>query len=65
MSVFKCFFYDNLLNTNAGHLHPAETPTEDEEMSKSLENTIVLLWLPFKHNDLPKLVLEQNLDLEH
>ena len=57
--LFQCltaFFEDNLLTTNGGLKHQGEIPTEDEEMTPSLENMVVLLWLKLIHKDLPRLV---------
>ena len=39
------FAEDNLLLVNGGITHHGEAPTEDEDISLSLENFIVLTWL--------------------
>ena len=39
--------------SNTGH---GESVSEDEDMSPTLENTLVLLWLQLIHRDLPQLV---------
>ena len=60
--LFQCltaFFEDNLLTTNGGLKHQGEIPTEDEEMTPSLENMVVLLWLKLIHKDLPRLVKQR------
>ena len=53
------FFEDNLLTTNGGLKHQGQIPTEDEDMTPSLENVIVLLWLQLIHKDLPRLVKQR------
>ncbi len=53
------FFEDNLLTTTGGLQHQGTAPTEDEDMTPSLENVIVLLWLQFIHRDLPRLVKQR------
>ena len=53
------FFDDNLLSTTGGLSHHREVPTEDEDISPSLENTVVLLWLKLIHKDLPRLVKQR------
>ena len=57
--LFQCltaFFEGNLLTTNGGLKHQGVLPPEDEEMTPSLENVIVLFWLKLIHKDLPCLV---------
>ena len=39
------FVEDNLLTTNGGITHHGEHPVEDEELSPSLENLVVITWL--------------------
>ena len=51
---------DNLLTIGGGISHHGELPTEDEELSPTLANFIVLQWLKLLHNDLPQLV-KQNM----
>ena len=48
-----CFFEDNLLSKASGITHCGETPTTDEQMSPTLENTIVWMWLRLLHPGLP------------
>jgi hypothetical protein len=54
------FVEDNLLRVD-GLAHHAENITEDEELSPSLENLVVLTWLRLIHSvsDLPKLVKQR------
>ena len=47
------FFEDNLLTKSCGIKHHGEVQTKDEEMSPTLENTIVWLWLKLLHPGLP------------
>ena len=53
------FIEDDLLKANGGRAHSEEAITEDEELTPTLENIIVLTWLRFIHNDLPKLVKQR------
>ena len=53
------FFEDNLLLTTSGLTHHGDVPDEDEELSPTMENTIVLLWLQLIHRDLPALVKQR------
>lgn len=53
------FSEDNLLRRDLGILHHGEQLQEDEEMTPSLENFIVLTWLRLIHPDLPKLVKQR------
>ena len=53
------FAEDNLLRQNSGITHHDEQITEDEELSPTLENFLVLTWLRLIHNDLPKLVKQR------
>ncbi|KAI8514461.1 hypothetical protein Bbelb_070520 [Branchiostoma belcheri] len=50
---------DNLLTTEGGITHQGEAVTADEEVTPSLENMIVLLWLKMLHPDLPALVKQR------
>ena len=50
------FVEDNLLTASGGIKHHEESPTEDEDISPTLENLIVLLWLKLTHSELPRLV---------
>ena len=50
---------DNLLTIGGGIFHHGKLPTEDEELSPTLENFIVLQWLKLLHSDLPKLVKQK------
>ena len=52
------FTEDNLLRSN-GISHHGEALLEDEEMTPTLENFIVLTWLRLIHPELPKLVKQR------
>ena len=53
------FTDDNLLKKNGGITHHGSKPDDDEEMTPSLENFIVLTWLRLIHEDLPCLVKQR------
>ena len=53
------FFEDNLITKECCLTHHGEKLDEDEEVSPSLENTTVLLWLQLIHKDLPKLIKQR------
>ena len=53
------FFEDSLLSTTCGLSHHGEVPTDDEDISPSLENINVLLWLKLIHKHLPRLVKQR------
>ena len=57
------FVEDNLLAVNGGIAHHLENPKEDEELSPSLENFVVLQWLSLVNKNLPRLV-KQRYDTE-
>ena len=52
------FTEDNLLRSN-GISHHGEALLEDEEMTPTLENFVVLTWLRLIHPELPKLVKQR------
>ena len=52
----QSFTEDNLLRSDGSIRHQGEIPGEDEELSPTLENFIVLTWLRLLHRDLPSLV---------
>ena len=52
------FFEDNLVTKESCLKHHGDE-VEEDEISPSLENTIVLLWLQLVHQDLPKLVKQR------
>ena len=52
----QSFTEDNLLCSDGSIRHHGEIPGEDEELSPTLENLIVLTWLHLIHRDLPSLV---------
>ena len=53
------FFEDNLLTVSGGVSHHSEPVVADEDLSPTLENTIVLLWLQLVHPGLPQLVKQK------
>ena len=53
------FADDNLLKINGGISYHSEQPSEDEELSPSLENFLVFTWLRLIHEDLPRLVKQR------
>ena len=50
------FIDDNLLRTNDSIKHDGDTVEEDEELTPTLENLVVLLWLEKVHPKLPQIV---------
>ena len=52
------FVEDNLLTVAGGIRHMGEPP-QDEEITPTLENLIVLTWLRLLHDDLPRLVKQR------
>ena len=55
----SAFVEDNLLCRNNGITHHGAEVEEDEEMSPSLENFVVLTWLHLLHPDLPRLIKQR------
>ena len=53
------FFEDNLLNVGGGISHQGETISTDEDLTPTLENTIVFLWLQLINPGLPQLVKQK------
>ncbi len=53
------FVEDNLLCRDSGITHGGENILEDEELSPTIENLVVLTWLRLIHSDLPKLVKQR------
>ena len=53
------FLEDNLLKQGGGITHHGDLINEDEELTPSLENVIVLTWLKLLHPDLPKLIKQR------
>lgn len=53
------FIEDNMLLTGSPILHHGIATTEDEEMSPTLENLMVIHWLKLIHPGLPKLVKQR------
>ena len=50
------FMDDNLLKANGSIRHHGENVTNDEELTLTLENVIVITWLRLVHPDLPALI---------
>jgi len=50
------FVDDNLLTAAGGITHHCDAITEDEELSSTFENMIILTWLHLLHKDLPRIV---------
>ena len=50
------FFEDNILSVHGGLTHHGDPVTADEDLSPTLENTVVVLWLQLIHPGLPLLV---------
>ena len=53
------FFEDNLLTVGGGISHQGETISTDEDLTPTLENTIVFLWLQLINPRLPQLVKQK------
>ena len=53
------FVEDNLLHADGSIQHHGEVPAEDEELTPTLENLIVLTWLRLIHPELPALVKQR------
>ena len=53
------FFEDNLLSVHGGLTHHGDQATADEDLSPTLENTVVVLWLQLIHPGLPLLVKQK------
>ena len=53
------FFEDNLLSVHGGLTHHGAQVTADEDLSPTLENTVVVLWLQLIHPGLPLLVQQK------
>lgn len=54
------FFKDNLLSVNSGLTHHGDPVVADEDLSPSLENTIIFLRLQLIDQGLPLLVKQKN-----
>ena len=60
--LYQCimaFFEDNLLTSNGNLTHHGESIDTDKDLSPTLENTIVVLWLKTIHPGLPQLVKQR------
>lgn len=54
-TLYQHLVEDNLLQEHGSVMHHGNCPDEDEEMSPTLENMIVLLWLRMIYPDLSRL----------
>ena len=55
--LYQClisFIEDNLLTRASGITHHSAIPETDEELSPSLENFVVFMWLQLLHPSLPQ-----------
>ena len=50
---------DNLLKANGSIRHYGENVTNDEELTPTLENVVVITWLRLVHPDLPALIKQR------
>ena len=55
----QAFFEDNLLTVDGRLLHHGVAVSADEDMSPTLENTIIAIWLQTIHPGLPQLVKQR------
>ncbi|MEO1148065.1 MAG: retropepsin-like aspartic protease [Cyanobacteria bacterium J06638_22] len=55
----SAFFEDNLVTKDSALTHCGEVITGDEEMTPTVDNIIVFMWLTLIHKDLPKLVKQK------
>ena len=53
------FFEDNLLSVHGGLTHHGDQATADGDLSPTLKNTVVVLWLQLIHPGLPLLVKQK------
>ena len=53
------FFEDNLVTTSGGILHHGKAMPSDEDLTPTIENTIVFLWLQLIHPGLPQFVKQR------
>lgn len=53
------FVEDNLQRKDIGITHHGQTPEDDEELTPSMENFVVLMWLRLLHHERPKLVKQR------
>lgn len=64
--LFQCLmaFVEGTFPRTNSLSHHGEVPTENEELTPTLENFIVLTWLSLVHPDLPKLLVKQRCGTE-
>ena len=55
----QAFFEDNLLKVNGEIKHHGHKPAQDEELTPSVENSIVLIWLQSINPGLPMLIRQE------
>ena len=53
------FIEDNLVCMDSNITHHGDKPDDDEELSPTLENIVVLVWLQLLNKDLPRLVKQR------
>ena len=53
------FFEDNLMTTDCGVTHHGVAIDTDEDLTPTIENTIVVMWLKLIHPGLPRLVKQK------
>ena len=53
------FVDDNLMRADGGIKHHGENIADDEELTPTIENMIVVIWLQLLHKDLPKKVKDR------
>ena len=53
------FIEDNLLKPDGNITHHVAAPEVEEELSPSLENFVILIWLRLINKDLPSLVKQR------
>lgn len=53
------FVDDNLITVESAITHHGQPPTEDEELTPTLENLVILRWLELLHKDLPQIIKQK------
>ena len=53
------FYEDSLLTSTSGITHHGDAITDDEDLTPTLENTIIVIWLQLIHPGLPHLVKQR------
>ena len=57
--LYQSFFKDSLLTAGGGISHYGEAISIDEDLTPTLENSVVFLWLQLIHPGLPQLVKQK------